>query len=215
MAYIRKRKKHYCINIDQCVTIPTVVPFMWTVALTIVFLFRILLSGTKNMDEFWNLILTSWRLWFYLSGPLSLFVSIAIAFLLIAFPVSYVVINDESFLIHRPFKSDQIIHISELEYIRFDPNYKKNWLLCFVNLFVLEGGVNETIEIRRKFPLSSILLSSSLKTYKMLLKIFKRLPNDCGPYVIDNWYIAKKEWVDKYGSPEKQGWKSNVYPKKH
>lgn len=197
-------KKKYCINIDQCVVLPTIIPIFWNAILLILFLFMLWAQGSKDMIAFWEARRSGWRLWFYLSGPISLMVSIVVSFIFVVFPVSYVEFGPESMRIHRAFKRDRLVRYEEVFYARLKSKRKKEWLLA--HFLLAEACEVNTIEIRKDPPFGSIWLSSSARTYNAIAKHIKAGCSGKKELTEGDDYIAETQWVMKHGSPQNIEW---------
>ena len=194
-------KKRRCINIDQCVVFPTITPLSWTVILLILFLFMLWAEGSKDMGAFWEARQSGWRLWFYLSGPISLAASVLVSVAFVLFPVSYVELGKESMRIHRAFKKDRIVRYDELFYVRLNPNRRKEWLKAH---FLFEIS---TIEIRRKgHPMPNFWFSSSGRTYGAIAERFKNASSGKRELMEGDCFVADSQWVRENGSPQNLEW---------
>ena len=198
------RQKRYCINIDQCIAVPTIGPIIWSVFLLVVYLFAFLINISGNLNVFFETIVNSWMLWVFLSGPISIILSILISLIFIFLPVSYVKIGKSSLVIHRAFKKERTIEYKELLFIRINLLRQKKWPLT--HFVLLEGGELNTIEIRTSNKLiPSFWFSSTKRTYVAICKQLKTCLSE-KELSIEEGFVADKMWISQNGSPNDLKW---------
>ncbi|MCR5349019.1 MAG: hypothetical protein K6E59_05390 [Bacilli bacterium] len=197
-------RKRYCVNADQCVVLPTIVPLFWTAVLLALFLFMLWAEGSKDITAFWEARTSGWRLWFYLSGPISLVISIPISAIFIVFPVSYVELGETSLRVHRAFKKDRSVRYDAILYIRFHPKRGPDWWK--VHFVLADGAEFNTIEIRKDYPFPSFWLSASRHAYDAITKKIKSACHGQKELVEGNGFVAESLWITEHGNPQEREW---------
>ncbi|MBE6127324.1 MAG: hypothetical protein E7182_05060 [Erysipelotrichaceae bacterium] len=192
-------KKRYCISVSECIAGPMVVPLMWTVALLFWFLFMLLMEGTKDMASFWAMRRSGWRLWFYLSGPISLVASAFLSGALILFPVNYIELGEETFRIHKAFKKDRIILYENIDYVRLDYHAQRLWpwvLICPTQL-----GDLTNVEVHINRPYSRLWLSSTKRAFFAISSKLKSVSAGKRELIEGRGFVADAEWTATNGCP--------------
>lgn len=197
-------KKRYCINVDQCIVVPTIGPIMWTIALLLLFLFVLLIEGSKDMAAFIDARSGGWRLWFYLSGPISLVASFLVSVAFILFPVSYIELQEEGARLHKAFKTDQFLRYEDFLYVRLNPKRRKEWAMVY--FFLAEGSEVNTVDIRKKPPHGRVWLSCFACVYRALASKVKAAPSPDGEWEERDNFVANVRWIAENGSPDSQEW---------
>lgn len=168
-------KKRYCTNIDKCLAFPLILPVGFLIFLTFIFLITFVVALAKGeLTDFFGSIVNSWALWLYLSGPISLAVSILVSACLIIFPICYIDVRGESIRIHNCFKKDIVIRYDEIAYVKFYSKQKELALSFFTVIF---GDEINTVEICKKMSNTKFMLSSSRRAYETIAREFQ---NACG-----------------------------------
>jgi len=198
-------KKRYCINVGRCIVLPAIPAIMWSIFLLMILSFTFFGALIKGeLSGYFTTVFSGWSLLFFLSGPISLLLSALLSVLLILFPISYVKVDTDSIKVCRALKKRWEVKYDTISYVRLNKRYKTELLLSFV--IMCTGCEVNTIEIRSESLSKSFWLSSSRRTYEVIVERLKTVLAGDTCFVERDFYVARPQWIEEFGDPQDNEW---------